>query len=151
MLVTWLCLTLCDPVDCSPPGSSICGIFQARTVEWLAISYSFWPRNWTCISCVCCKDRQILYHCTSWETRKPPVRSQNSWSVCCWGGGVWFLLPTFLLLLGSPASFSGNLWFLQDSTPSIFFLFFLAPPDSTWWSFKITHIHRPLTQRQLLN
>ena len=29
------CLTLCDPVDCSPPGSSVHGIFQARTLEWL--------------------------------------------------------------------------------------------------------------------
>ena len=32
--------TLCDPVDCSPPGSSICGILQARILEWVAISFS---------------------------------------------------------------------------------------------------------------
>ena len=36
-----LCLTLCDPVDCSPPGSSVHGIFQTRILEWIAISYSF--------------------------------------------------------------------------------------------------------------
>ena len=36
------CLTLCDPVDCSPPGSSIHGILQARTLEWVAISFSTW-------------------------------------------------------------------------------------------------------------
>ena len=35
-----LCLTLCDPIDGSPPGSSISGILQARTLEWLAISFS---------------------------------------------------------------------------------------------------------------
>ena len=35
-----LCLTLCDPIDGSPPGSSVPGILQARTVEWLAISFS---------------------------------------------------------------------------------------------------------------
>ena len=34
------CLTLCDPVDCSLPGSSVCGIFQARILERVAISYS---------------------------------------------------------------------------------------------------------------
>jgi len=36
----WSCPTLCDPVDCSPPGSPIPGILQARTLEWVAISFS---------------------------------------------------------------------------------------------------------------
>jgi len=41
------CATLCDPIDCSPPGSSIHGIFQARILEWVAISFSrgSWSRN----------------------------------------------------------------------------------------------------------
>ena len=34
------CLTLCDPVDGSPPASAIPGILQARTVEWVAISFN---------------------------------------------------------------------------------------------------------------
>jgi len=34
------CLTLCDPIDGSPPGSPIPGILQARTLEWIAISFS---------------------------------------------------------------------------------------------------------------
>ena len=34
------CLTLCDPIDSSPPGSPIPGIVQARTLEWVAISFS---------------------------------------------------------------------------------------------------------------
>ena len=34
------CLTLCDPIDCSPPGSPVPGILQARTLEWVAISLS---------------------------------------------------------------------------------------------------------------
>ena len=34
------CLTLCDSVDCSPPGSSVHGILQARILEWIAISFS---------------------------------------------------------------------------------------------------------------
>ena len=35
-----LCPTLCDPIDGSPPGSSVPGILQARTLEWVAISFS---------------------------------------------------------------------------------------------------------------
>ena len=34
------CLTLCNPIDCGPPGSPIPGILQARTLEWVAISFS---------------------------------------------------------------------------------------------------------------
>ena len=40
VLVAQLCLTLCDPTDYSPPGSSDHGIFQARMLEWVAISFS---------------------------------------------------------------------------------------------------------------
>ena len=53
--VAQLCPTLCDPVDCSPPGSSIHGIFQARVLGWVAISFSrgsSWPRARTCVSCL---------------------------------------------------------------------------------------------------
>ena len=39
-LVAHSCPTLCDPMNCSPPGSSIYGIFQARILEWVAISFS---------------------------------------------------------------------------------------------------------------
>ena len=40
VLVTQLCLTLCDPMGCSPPGCSLHGIFQARILEWVAIPFS---------------------------------------------------------------------------------------------------------------
>ena len=62
-----LCLTLCNPMGCSPPGSSVHGIFQARILELVAISYSrgsSWPRDRTCVSWIA---RQILYHCITWE------------------------------------------------------------------------------------
>ena len=39
VLVTQLCLTLCDLMDCSPPGSSVHGILQARILEWVAIRF----------------------------------------------------------------------------------------------------------------
>ena len=40
--VAQLCLTLSDPMDCSLPGSSVHGIFQARVLEWGAITFSEW-------------------------------------------------------------------------------------------------------------
>ena len=49
------CSTLCDPMDCSQPGSSVRGIFQARRVEWVSISSSrgsFWSKDQTRVSCV---------------------------------------------------------------------------------------------------
>ena len=39
-LFTQSCPTLCDPLDCSPPGSSVHGIFQARIPDWVAIAFS---------------------------------------------------------------------------------------------------------------
>ena len=53
--VTQPCPTLCDPMDYSPPGSSVHGILQARILEWVAISFSkrsSWPRDWTRVSCI---------------------------------------------------------------------------------------------------
>ena len=47
--------TLCNPMDCNPPGSSVHGIFQARIQEWVAISFSrgsSWPREWNHSSCL---------------------------------------------------------------------------------------------------
>ena len=55
VVVTKSCLTLGNPMDCSPPGSSIHGIFQARILEWIAISFSrgfSWLKNWTPVSCI---------------------------------------------------------------------------------------------------
>ena len=40
VLVAQSCPTLCDPMDCSPPGSSVHGIFQARILKWAAIPFS---------------------------------------------------------------------------------------------------------------
>ena len=49
-LVARSCLTLCDPMDCIPPGSSVHGILQARILEWVAISSQ--PRDGTQVSCM---------------------------------------------------------------------------------------------------
>ena len=60
------CLTLCNPMHCSLPGS-IHGIFQARILEWVAISFSrgsSWPRDRTQVSCI------AGGRFTIWATRK---------------------------------------------------------------------------------
>ena len=52
-IVAQSCLTLCDPMDCSLPGSSFHGILQARVLEWVAISFSrgsSQPRDGTQVS-----------------------------------------------------------------------------------------------------
>ena len=71
VLLLWLVINLCPtllwPYDCSLPASSVHGIFPARILEWLAISFSHessWPRDWTCIFCI---GRQILYCWAIWE------------------------------------------------------------------------------------
>ena len=59
--------TLCNPRDCSPPGSSVCGIFQAIVLEWIAISFSrgsSQPRDQTQVSRIV--DRRF----TVWATRE---------------------------------------------------------------------------------
>ena len=61
------CLTLCNPMDCSPPGSSVHGILQARILEWVAISSprgSSQIRDGNCISfdCCICTDSLLLSH-----------------------------------------------------------------------------------------
>ena len=65
--VAQLCLTLCDPMDFSLPGSSIHGIFQARILEWVAISFSRGtspPRDQTWVF-------HIVGRCfTVWATRE---------------------------------------------------------------------------------
>ena len=66
-LVSQSCLTLCGPGDCSPPGSSILGISQARVLEWVAISFSRGsspPRNWTQVYWIA---RRIHSHWATWE------------------------------------------------------------------------------------
>ena len=72
------------------------GIFQARILEWVAISSSrgtFWPRDGTCISCVYCIGRWIPYHCTTWEP-------STSFLLINWsqGAAIFFALSQFCVL-----------------------------------------------------
>ena len=57
------CLTLCDPMDCSPPGTSVHGILKARILEWVAMPFSkgsSWPGDQTCVSYISCIGRRTL-------------------------------------------------------------------------------------------
>ena len=67
-----LCLTLCDPMDCSPPGSTVHEILQARILKWVAIPFSRGsspPRDQTRISFVCCVGRYPRTTSTPWEAQ----------------------------------------------------------------------------------
>ena len=69
----------CDPMDCSPSGFSVHGIFQARILEWVAISSSRGSsqcRVWIHI-CVSWIDRRILYHWATWEALLVLMYTQN--------------------------------------------------------------------------
>ena len=66
------CPTLCNPLDCSLPCSSVHGIFQARVLEWVAISFSrgySQPRDWARVFCI------VGRRFTIWATREAPVLS----------------------------------------------------------------------------
>ena len=81
----WL---FCDPTDCSPPGSSLHGISQARILEWVVVSFSrgsFWPSDWTCVSCI----GRLILHC--WAIREAPYYTVGPrWSISY---NVFMLIP----------------------------------------------------------
>ena len=55
VLVAQSCPTLCDPMDCSPPGFSVHEILQARILEWIVIPFSretARPKDWILVSCI---------------------------------------------------------------------------------------------------
>ena len=89
MLVALLFLTLCDPVDYSPPGSSVHGILQARILRWVAVSYSrgsSQPRGQTHISCISCIGKWVLYRCATWEA---PLKLESGLTISDLSGCNW--------------------------------------------------------------
>ena len=71
-LGTQSCWTLCNCMDCGPPGFSVHGILQARILEWVAIPFSresSWPRNWTWVSCIAGR------FFTVWATREAQIEN----------------------------------------------------------------------------
>ena len=79
VLVAQLCPTLCNPMDCSLPGSSVHGIFQARILEWVAISFSrgsSQSKNQTQVSCIAGR------FFTLWATGKVSPSSKRKAYIC---------------------------------------------------------------------
>ena len=69
--VTQSCLTLHNPMDCSPPSCSVHGIFQARILEQVAVSSSrgsSWPRDWTYVCFISCTSRKFFFFFNLWAT-----------------------------------------------------------------------------------
>ena len=128
--VAQLCLTLCNPVDCSLPGSSVHGIFQAKVLEWVAISFSrgsSLPRGRTQVS-------HIVGRCfTVWATREVLVcRAHNLLSRAVLEGS--FMLPVLPF----------NDFFFSEICKTIFFKF--AFRVILW----LCHIHNVSTDRSYL-
>ena len=81
--------TLCDPMDCSLPGSTIHGIFQARILEWVAISFSrrsSQPKDWTRVSSIVGRRftiwatrETLLSTCSKGTLLGPRIRLRRTW------------------------------------------------------------------------
>ena len=86
------CLTLCDPIDGSPPGSTIPGIVQARKLEWGAITFSYMA--------LCCQVISVVSNSVR-PHRWQPTRLHHPWDSLCrnTGVGCHFLLQYGIIML----------------------------------------------------
>ena len=110
-----------DPMDCSPPGSSVHGTLQARIKEWVVISFSrvsSQPRDWTHISYVSCIGRWVLYH------------------YCHLGSPVPWILQPISTLNFTPAAlfaYSSIHFSISSSFAPFLLLFSLESKGLPWW------------------
>ena len=87
------CPTLCDPMDCSLPGSSVHGIFQTRVLQWVAISFSrgsSQPRDQTRLSCIAGRG---FYHLSRQGSLKETVEERNCCYICKLGSPTGLVIP----------------------------------------------------------
>ena len=132
--VAQLCLTLCYPMDHSLPCSSIHGIFQARVLEWGAISFSrgsSQPRDWTWVSCI------VGRRFTIWATREVSSLSQlffwtlrSNGYTCPFSFAFCFFFSYFKGLLRQPFCLFAFL-FLGDGLDHCLVLYFYW--SSPWY------------------
>ena len=108
--VTQSCPTLCYPMECSPPGSSVLGILRARILEWIAISLSRGtsrPRDQTQVLCIAGRRFNL------WATREAKSRcffwNSLDFSMIQWMLAIWSLVPLPFL---NPAWTSESSWFM---------------------------------------
>ena len=129
------CPTLWDPIDGSPPGSPVPGILQARTLEWVAISFSnAW--KWKVKAKSLSRVRPSATPWTAAHQAPPPMEfsRQEHWS------GVP-LRPTFFLHCPSVRFFFMHLLYILSSSYNLHFI--LGPSDflTDWYWFVYTEIH----------
>ena len=117
----------CNPMDCNPPGLSVQRIFQARSLEWVAISFSkesSQPRDWTRAS-----ELSLLW--ASWHNRCPnmnvlgkfcTVPKQSRREGCDGGAGICIIPPT----TSSVWACTGGTCLFQEHSLTFFFFFFLV-------------------------
>ena len=89
------CIWLCNPMGCSPPGSSVHRISQARILEWVAISFSrrsFWPWDQICISCIAGR-----FFTTGSSGKERDKQTQNVWSKKVRKKMIFFSFSFFVL------------------------------------------------------
>ena len=83
-VVAQSCPTLCDPMDCSPPGSSVHEIFRARILEWVAIK----SRDITLPTKVHLVKAMVfpmvMYGCENWTVKKAERRRIDAFELWCW-------------------------------------------------------------------
>ena len=99
--ISWKVVWLCDPMDCSPPGSSAHEILQARILERAAIPFSrgsSWPRDWTWVS-----------HTSGWffilnhqgkQSKEFIIRNIESWDVLLYPNNKLIARPIYLSICG---------------------------------------------------
>ena len=123
---------------CSPPGSSVLGISQARKLEWVAISFSrrsSWSRDWASISCI---SRWILYH---WATSSVQLLSCIWLFVTPWHSAQQAALPT----LGACSNSCLYSWWCHPTVSSSVFPFSCLQSFPAWFfsSESVLHIRWP--------
>ena len=136
--VTQSCLTLLDPMDCSLPGSSVHGIFQARVLEWVAISFSRGSsrsRDRTCSSCIA--GGIFITEASGLFRIYPPC-----WSVCCRKAGR--VCGKFSNVPVLPGTVSGHdqqwEWILNEAVTHLW---------KTWRQIKRRATHRDKFLKQM--
>ena len=122
----------CDPMDCSPPGSSVHGISQSTILEWVTISSrgSSWPRDWTHVSCT---DRGILYH-------QPPGKPTRE------------AKPTKIWVLRIPLGSTQSLCWSFFGLKWVYFRFCSYKKKSlcsTNWFFKVLWLCFPILRKEV--